>query len=51
MTRSGSWFYLHEECCCEHCRRPRHVGGLCGLHFAGATAVERSIALLLHSLR
>lgn len=48
---SGCWFWLHDCQRCAHCRRPRHIGDLCGLHFAGGTATDRAIALLLHSLR
>lgn len=49
-TTHKSWFWLHDNSTCSKgCGRPRHIGDLCGLCFAGATAVDRSIALLLRS--
>lgn len=45
---SGSWCFLREDQMCDRpgCTRPRHVDSLCAHHLAGATAGERSIALL-----
>lgn len=41
------WFYLHVERACR-CGGPRHIGGLCGRCFAGATALDRALALWNH---
>lgn len=47
-----SWFYLHTERSCsrEGCGRPTYLGGICALHLAGATAVERATALWFHDI-
>lgn len=48
----GSWFWLHEEQCCDRsgCTRPVYIDGLCGLCFAGAEPAERAAALFFREL-
>lgn len=49
---TDSWFWLHEEQCCDRdgCKRPVHIDGLCGLCFAGAEPAERAAALFFRAI-
>lgn len=64
MSSTGSWFWLHSERLCEAedqerdtegrpglCSCPAHIGHLCGRHFSGANAAQRSLALLLNDIK